>query len=260
MNEILQNLYNQTYDNLWFTSDEHYGDYRHIVMSRRPYFYHKEEEVMSPEVYTRTKMSRIAEMNTDMIQKFNAVVSPKDVTIHLGDFGIDSILGSLNGDHIILQGNYETGGVYLAGFKRDETCHFMGFNYPKRQVVILSDLQLYLFTAQFPKYFSHAFIQEVPLLCVTHKPSDCDLGKWEDGKYQPLKIKTVTGDGVTMNLFGHIHEKRKIAPFGLNVGVDCNNFQPVSCKDVEFYINAILHHYDDEVYLTEKPVNDTLSD
>jgi calcineurin-like phosphoesterase family protein len=52
-----------------------------------------------------------------------------------------------------------------------------------------------------------------------------------------------------MNIFGHIHEKCKVKRFGLNVGVDAHHFYPVAKEEVEFYLYAILHYYDSEVFM-----------
>lgn len=53
-------------------------------------------------------------------------------------------------------------------------------------------------------------------------------------------------------LFGHIHSLQKVKRFGLNVGVDCHNYAPISFQDVMFYKNAIEQHYDNEVFCTEE--------
>jgi calcineurin-like phosphoesterase family protein len=54
-------------------------------------------------------------------------------------------------------------------------------------------------------------------------------------------------DGYT--LFGHIHGRQKVKKFGLDVGVDCNNFTPVSKDEVLFYFNAIdKKYYDEDVF------------
>ncbi|MBO4294429.1 MAG: hypothetical protein J5896_03175 [Alphaproteobacteria bacterium] len=63
---------------------------------------------------------------------------------------------------------------------------------------------------------------------LTHKPSACRRDMF--------------------NLFGHIHGLKKVSINGLNVGVDCNYFRPVSEDDVLFFKNAILNHYDQEVF------------
>ena len=64
---------------------------------------------------------------------------------------------------------------------------------------------------------------------LTHKPSECKKDMF--------------------NLFGHIHGLRKVSQNGLNVGVDANHFAPLSEDDVLFFKDAILNHYDFEVFL-----------
>lgn len=64
---------------------------------------------------------------------------------------------------------------------------------------------------------------------LTHKPSECQKDMF--------------------NLFGHVHGLKKVSLNGLNVGVDCNHFSPISEDDVLFFKDAILNHYDYEVFL-----------
>ena len=47
-------------------------------------------------------------------------------------------------------------------------------------------------------------------------------------------------------LFGHIHGRQFIKKFGIDVGVDCNHFRPMSWDDVLFYQNAMVKKYYDE--------------
>lgn len=48
------------------------------------------------------------------------------------------------------------------------------------------------------------------------------------------------------SLFGHIHGRQMVKPWvGLDVGVDCHNFTPVSKEDADFYLNAIYKGYYD---------------
>lgn len=49
-------------------------------------------------------------------------------------------------------------------------------------------------------------------------------------------------------LFGHIHKLQMIKRNGLNVGIDCHNFSPISLETVLFYKNAIENHYDENVF------------
>lgn len=63
--------------------------------------------------------------------------------------------------------------------------------------------------------------------------------------HEPLKVKETGEKG----LFGHIHGRQKIKTFGIDVGVDGNNFYPFSEDDVKFYLNAIREgYYDKEVW------------
>ena len=50
-------------------------------------------------------------------------------------------------------------------------------------------------------------------------------------------------------LFGHIHKLQMVKRNGLNVGVDCHNFTPISLETVLFYKNAIENHYDENVFM-----------
>lgn len=50
------------------------------------------------------------------------------------------------------------------------------------------------------------------------------------------------------NLFGHIHKLQMVKRNGLNVGVDCHNFKPISLEEVLWYKNAIENHYDYNVF------------
>jgi len=87
----------------------------------------------------------------------------------------------------------------------------------------------------FEKYF--ASVSEHTILTLkdnepvylTHKPSECKRNMF--------------------NLFGHIHGLKKVSQNGLNVGVDANHFAPISEDDVLFFKDAIINHYDHEVFL-----------
>ena len=61
-------------------------------------------------------------------------------------------------------------------------------------------------------------------------------------------ITPAEGDEV-FYLYGHIHKLQMVKRNGLNVGVDCHNFYPISLDDVMFYKNAILNFYDKNVFI-----------
>lgn len=64
---------------------------------------------------------------------------------------------------------------------------------------------------------------------LTHKPSTCPKGNF--------------------CVYGHIHGRRIINHFGMDAGVDGHHFLPISENDVLFYKNAIINHYDYEVFI-----------
>lgn len=57
------------------------------------------------------------------------------------------------------------------------------------------------------------------------------------------------GEGIDFFLFGHIHKLQMIKENGLNVGVDCHSFKPIDAKTALFYHNAIVNHYDCNVFM-----------
>lgn len=69
---------------------------------------------------------------------------------------------------------------------------------------------------------------------LNHEPIPCKENKEED----------------EFCIFGHIHGRQKVKSWGgLDVGVDGNNFTPVSLEEVLFYKNAIdKGYYDEEVF------------
>lgn len=71
--------------------------------------------------------------------------------------------------------------------------------------------------------------------------------------HEPLSGKTFTSNAnntpVKGVIFGHIHGRQKIKPFGIDCGVDGCNYRPISQEEVDFYLNAIEKgYYDKEVW------------
>jgi calcineurin-like phosphoesterase family protein len=58
------------------------------------------------------------------------------------------------------------------------------------------------------------------------------------------------GEGIDFFLFGHIHKLQMVKENGLNVGVDCHSFKPIDAKTALFYRNAIVNHYDCNVFMS----------
>lgn len=65
--------------------------------------------------------------------------------------------------------------------------------------------------------------------------------------HEPSNIKSNIKD--VFYLFGHIHKLQMIKRNGLNVGIDCHNYTPISLETVLFYKTAIEKHYDHNVFI-----------
>ncbi len=75
----------------WFTSDTHFGDHRVLNLYPRPY-------------------ASVAEMDVDLVRRWNAVVGNEDEIWHLGDFARTpghamALLAQLNGHKHLVTGN-----------------------------------------------------------------------------------------------------------------------------------------------------------
>lgn len=199
-----------------FTADEHYGSERHLKLNQRPF-------------------SSVAEADETMVNNFNKIATNDTLTFHIGDFGDLEIVERLNGHHILICGNYEDGtkGKTIKGFD--------GLAMSKYCFNMVDTNTLFGF---------------VGMVNLTHKPVDCVMTKNcdvlcdESRKYSDFSSLTNSITNPVYNLFGHIHNLRKITRYGLNVGVDANNYVPVTCDVVRFYLNALMtHKYDENVFI-----------
>jgi len=80
--------------NVWFTADTHFGHARIIDLCGRPF-------------------SSVHDMNEAMIDRWNAIVSPRDVVWHLGDFAFadhQKYFSRLNGEKHLIRGNHDQRG------------------------------------------------------------------------------------------------------------------------------------------------------
>ena len=183
-------------DTYFFTSDTHFGSQRTLDLSKRPF-------------------SSVEEMDEFMISEWNKTVGEHDTVIHLGDFGDLNVRPKLNGNLILIQGNYEEA---------------------------ISDKEVIISLRKEDVYITgegedHAFLtidEDDCKYIAIHRPIDC-LSK--DDIKDPANL---------FFLFGHIHGRQFIKEFGIDVGVDANHFRPMSWKDVLFYQNAIVKKYYDE--------------
>ena len=179
--------------NIFFTSDTHFSHENIMHFCNRPF-------------------ETIEEMNDTLIENWNKVVNKDSIVFHLGDFAWGNnwmqFLNKLNGHKILIMGNHD--------FKnKDATALAKGFDYVCQQLYINVEHR-------------KVILNHCPILCYggTYR-------KDEDKVYQ---------------LFGHVHsgkytnnalnkgldyERLKILfPTQYNVGVDNNDFTPISWYDV----------------------------
>ena len=151
----------------------------------------------------------VTRMDDDMIMKWNMTVKPNDTVYHLGDLG----------DNLDFICN-------LNGTK-----YFLEGNY-ERYVKYSYNVN------DFDKVFKEPSIIDVndKKYVISHEPTSGAT----------LKNQNPDVEGV---IFGHIHGRQKIKTFGVDAGVDANNFKPISIDEIDFYLNAIKKgYYDKEVW------------
>lgn len=87
--EVVRRFSGENGQQLYFTSDTHFGSDRHLELSKRPFL-------------------NVADMDLTFISNWNKTVTSNDIVFHLGDFGDLSVLQKLNFKKMfLLKGNYE---------------------------------------------------------------------------------------------------------------------------------------------------------
>lgn len=194
---------NYDIQNAWFISDTHFNQERTFQLSRRTMYFKDLEE-----------------STEKMIENWNNLVGEDDFVFHLGDFGDYSVAERLNGNIILLFGNYEHNDYYK-GTLTDEMLKKYFYTF-ESDWFGLSDL-------------GDSFLER---LILVHEPEKRMMVVNE------IKDELNFDYSDAFYLFGHIHEKQKVKRNGLNVGVDVHNFAPVSWDTIEFYAKAIREIYD----------------
>jgi calcineurin-like phosphoesterase family protein len=157
---------------VYFTSDHHFGHSGARSLYRRPF-------------------ASVAEMDRQMIDRWNSVIKPDDEVWHLGDFAVRqpparvmSLLSELHGRKHLVTGNNDDAGVTECA----------GWNSVRAYAEVTVD--------------GMSFV-----LC-----------------HYPFRTWRNMGKGA-INLHGHSHGRLKPQPRQVDVGVDVWDFQPVQCAD-----------------------------
>ena len=161
--------------------------------------------------YCKRPFSSIEEHDKTLIQNWNNVVGQDDTVFHLGDFAygnsqfISNIIKQLNGNIILIKGNHD--------LRNMNPTLYNIFSDAVYQARILIDKQT-------------VYLNHFPFLCFEH--GDINLYK----------------DNYSIQLFGHVHSGpltssedvnrlNILFPTQYDVGVDNNNFTPISWIDVK---------------------------
>ena len=178
-------------ENIYFTSDTHFGHTNIIKYCKRPF-------------------KDVEEHDAELIRRWNEKVPKNGLVFHLGDvaFGdpkrVNEILKQLNGNIFLVIGNHD--------WRRIVSDHVWRFYDMSQQVNMKIGKR-------------HIILNHYPLLCFS--------GSWRKA------------EDMTYQLFGHVHTSpycndgldnsrmNMLFPSQYDVGVDNNNFTPVSWKEVD---------------------------
>lgn len=161
--------------------------------------------------YCKRPFSSIEEHDKTLIQNWNNTVGQDDTVFHLGDFAygnsqfIANIIKQLNGNIILIKGNHD--------LRNMNPTLYNIFSDVVYQARILIDKQT-------------VYLNHFPFLCFDH--GDINLYK----------------DNYSIQLFGHVHSGpltssedinrlNILFPTQYDVGVDNNNYTPISWADVK---------------------------
>lgn len=168
------------------------------------HFYHK--NIIK---YCYRPFNSVEEMNQSLIDNWNNVVKENDIVFHLGDFAFDKW------KHIINQLN---GKIYLIVGNHDE------IKYPGHKIFDL-----------FEGVFNQLYIQiDNQWIYLNHYPFLCYGGSYKNNPVWQLYGHTHSGP----NCNGKDKCRLKITfPYQYDVGVDNNNYTPVSYNQIKEIIN-----------------------
>ena len=168
---------------IFVTSDTHFGHDREFLWGPRGFMSHVEHD-------------------TEVIRRWNEVVTPDDIVYHLGDvmlgdneYGI-SCLKQLNGHIKIIPGNHDTQ-TRLDLYRMCENVEVLGY-------------------AEMLKYKKYSFY-------LSHHPTM--TSNLEKAPYLRMHL---------INLYGHTHQQKEFyndIPFMFHVGMDSNHCTPITLDD-----------------------------
>lgn len=181
---------------------------KHIFFTSDSHYGHSNIIWMCKRPYTN-----VEEMNRKLIENWNNVVKPDDLVFHLGDFAFGgqplwrSIREQLNGNIILIKGNHDDRNL-------------------KNGCKVLFD----------GVYDQVKFYIENRCIYLNHYPFLCYGGRYR------------SEEDAVLQLFGHVHSGpnstgldndrlKMLFPYQYDVGVDNNNYTPVSWEQIKEIIH-----------------------
>lgn len=157
---------------------------------------------------SKRPFTSVDDMDNMMISNWNKTITNNDIVYHLGDFGDAKYLPLLNFKELI---------ILEGNYEHDTPLKIP--NLPNKTITIEK------------KSFSRE-LSNGDSVIFTHEPIMLEDTEYPENSFY---------------FFGHAHHvnfKRN----GINVGVDCNNYYPMSEEDCIFWKEAVLKFYDDNVF------------
>lgn len=159
--------------------------------------------------YCKRPYSSVEEMNEVLIKNWNEVVPEDGIIFHLGDFAFggstlfNSILPRLNGTKVLILGNHDN-----KNFRK---------SYGKYFAEITSQLLLTIDGRQ-------VYLNHYPFLCYGGSLRNPENAVWQLYGHLHLKQNMINADSSKINI---------CSPYQYDVGVDLNNYFPISWKQVK---------------------------
>ena len=204
---------------IYFSSDQHYYHNNVIRYCKRPY-------------------STVEEMNEDMVKKWNSVVKPEDTVYVLGDFSlafrsVEIFAFRLNGTRFLVPGNHDFNHSFHKKSRNKENREKWNQKYIDYGWNVLPEQ-------------TTLDLEGLGTINLCHHPYSDDNSHGNDPGYQDKYAKWRPVDDGKILLCGHIHEKwlTKKSSKGtlmINVGVDVNNFCPVSLDRIKEIVECFRY-------------------
>jgi len=207
------NINNIRFENgsgVFFTSDTHFGHENIIKYCKRPF-------------------ANAAEMDDTIIKNWNSVVGPNDTVFHLGDFAWgnphiwNNALNKLNGHIHLILGNHDMKNIQEGYMDRFATVSF-------QKQIYIGNVCIYLNHYPFLCYAGSYHLKRNVWDLFGHVHSDPKL--YDFSFIGDLEVKEIlTNDHARL---------QHLLPTQYDVGVDNNNYTPVSFDTVQKIIDKQL--------------------